>query len=652
MIQKFDLKRVYKTINDFPWWDSIEVSYCPDLEPSSSDKNMERYSVDDCDSESKSESVNDSEISESDFFSKRYQTKKEDDRYSPGFVLPLVLGALDAFGNLSESEEVIGHIRALENEKRGHQYKRYIGENRKNDDYLANPVRESFARIAFRLSQKGMISLSIASLASDCPKLRSIALAIMYRFLQAVKTREAQNIGAWKSRSQIEMAINAIQRGLVLSRMNMQQKQDEHRSQMFHPPRIPNICSLYLARSLFILAKPSDNMYPAVNKSFLRQKEYHGAYTNWYSIPIFMTLFCSVSDAVDQSRKERLWALHLLNDGIVDTLSFRMVSRRHIPELLLTTFDAAVSRDGIIQDDGECILLLKSIETLVEKGGKGSFNHYFHSVGIMDWIQSSMVNVTLNAQQHSPDILAHFIQLTRAVIRKAVYDFPEDFRCSNIWTGMDAIGIASGISDLYLKWNATRTIDSSVHTHTSIISCVCEVFWSVVKLNEMNNVSFKSHNLNSNGMLLESCIKIVQQTEHIVPEYRIKALAAICSLPIADHSNMDQSTNFCTESLRMLLLENLHNVSDLQPINYTTILHRISALSLYFKEQDQYTTILNQLFGCRRILINYHGLAGQWLDCVSSVVANFGKHADMASTCLEYESLLNSFKSLTYFSSS
>lgn len=661
LIQKIDMKRIHRTIRDFPWWDSVEVPCSPDLEPSLSDTNQKRTAGDDCDSECESQSVSvtESEGIESDFIPKisgvnrkekdliRNQTKTQDDRYSPGFVLPLILVALDACGDLAESEDVDGDVRALENETGVRQQKRHSGEKQKSEDYLANPVKETFSRVAFRLCQKGVISLSIASLTSDCPKLRSTALAIIYRFLQALKTREAQNIGAWKSRSQIEMAINAIQRGLVLSRINMQQKQGEHGNQKFYPPRIPNICTLYLARSLLILTKPSDNMYPAVNKSFLRQKDYHGAFTNWYSIPMFMTLFCSVSDTVEQSTNERLWALNLLNDGMVDSLSFRLVSRRHIPELLLTTFDATISRCGAVQDDGECILLLKSIVTLVSRGGKASFNHFFQSVGMLAWIQSSMVNVSLNAQNHSPNILALFIQLIETVIRKAVYDFPEDFCASNIWTRIDAVNIGRGISDLYLKWCSTQKSDSAVGD-SSIISSVCEVFWSVMKLNEMNNISFKSCNLSPHGMLLEACIRIIQQMTNIDPDYRIKALAAMCSLPIADQSDLGQATNFCIESLNILLLGNVQSESERQPINYATILDRISTLSMYFKEEDEFVTILDQLLGCRCILVTQHGLSSRWLDCVSSIVVNLGKHPEMKSTSLEYERLLNAFKSLTF----
>eukprot|EP00557_Chaetoceros_sp_GSL56_P011711 CAMPEP_0176479812 /NCGR_PEP_ID=MMETSP0200_2-20121128/1943_1 /TAXON_ID=947934 /ORGANISM="Chaetoceros sp., Strain GSL56" /LENGTH=2220 /DNA_ID=CAMNT_0017875889 /DNA_START=96 /DNA_END=6755 /DNA_ORIENTATION=- len=632
LIQKIDMKRVHKTISDFPWWDSVEISTSLDLEPSISITDENGNSGDDSNSES--ESATESEGSEADFFPTkshenrsmrnltRNEMKIEDDRYSPGFLLPLILGALDAFGDLAESEEVDDDVRAIQNEKGVRQQKRHIGDKLKKDEYLANPVRETFARIALRLSQKGVVSLSIACLTSYCPKLRSIALAVIYRFLQAVKSKEAQNIGAWKSRSQIEMAINAIQRGLVLSRVNAQQKQDGRRSQRFYPPRIPNICTLYLARTLFILTKPSDNMYPAVNKSFLRHKDNHGAFTNWYSIPIFMTLFCSVSDSVEQSRKERLWALNLLNDGMADTLSFRLLSRRHIPELLMTAFDAATSRGSTVQDDAECILLLKSITTLVRRGGKASFNHYFYSVGVLAWVQSAMASFALNAQHHSPDILAHFIQLIETVIRKAAYDFPDDFRKSNIWRRIDAIGIGKGISDLYLKWYNTRKSDRATYTDTSILSSVCNIFWSILKLNDthdisfsscnFNNLNFNSYDLNPHGVLLESCIIIVKQTAMILPDYQIQTLAAMSSLPIADQSDMDQAANFCIESINILLLGNLHNPPDLQLSHYATILHRISALSTYFKKEDEYVTLVEKLFGCRHILVNQRGLGSHW----------------------------------------
>eukprot|EP00979_Chaetoceros_neogracilis_P015841 scaffold6574_cov261-Chaetoceros_neogracile.AAC.26 len=66
----------------------------------------------------------------------------------------------------------------------------------------------------------------------------------------------------------------------------------------------------------------------------------------------------------------------------VHSCSYRMASRRHVPELLLTAFDTLFTRQDSNKNDQECILLIATIEALVKRGESSVFYHYFHPVGL------------------------------------------------------------------------------------------------------------------------------------------------------------------------------------------------------------------------------------------------------------------------------
>ena len=142
-----------------------------------------------------------------------------------------------------------------------------------------------------------------------------------------------------------------------------------------------------------------------MSPSFLRLSNHHGAFTDCFSIPAFMSLFCSAHDSPDQARKERKWALNLLKDGTGDSYSYRMASRRHVPELLLTAFDALFIRQDFNKDDQECILLVESVEVLVKWRESSSFYHYFDAVGLTSWMQSSLNAIALNLDLKAPRVV-------------------------------------------------------------------------------------------------------------------------------------------------------------------------------------------------------------------------------------------------------
>jgi len=88
------------------------------------------------------------------------------------------------------------------------------------------------------------------------------------------------------------MIIDSFQRGLVIRRAMAISKgrRSITKSEPFclFIPMLPAVNSLFLARSVLILAKPAVKMYPAINKFFLC-RENHGTHIN-ADLPAFMIL--------------------------------------------------------------------------------------------------------------------------------------------------------------------------------------------------------------------------------------------------------------------------------------------------------------------------------------------------------------------------
>lgn len=96
-----------------------------------------------------------------------WQTGKTDDRYSPGFMVPLILAVLEYFAELAEPEDAPG------SKGKDSSFSESAPSNIENSDANKESrttlYRETFTKIAYRLSQKGAIALSVMALSSKCP---------------------------------------------------------------------------------------------------------------------------------------------------------------------------------------------------------------------------------------------------------------------------------------------------------------------------------------------------------------------------------------------------------------------------------------------------------------------------------------------------
>ena len=380
IIESLEMNRVKTTLSQFPVWDTYE----PRLESS---VEVSRLTKPGAQSDSGSESTDYSaqEAEETPGQSSdpaaddSWRGAGDDVRYSPGFVLPLLLAALEAnsFGLIEKTSNIDA------------------GEN--DDDVAEDDVktdetsehRRNFVSLCRKVFDKGGVALALASLSSRCPTLRKIAVSICGLFLWALQSKEANELKSWRERPQLAMLMSSVQRGLAVRRALQVQRVEGDDSGIdlggaYHHkiPMIPAVSAVFLARATRILSQPNDAMFSQLNRYFLRLSEFHGAFQDFFGLPTILSLYCSSADELSRSRFERSWALSLLKDGCVDEFCYRIIAQHHIPELLMSSFDTLIDQP---ESEREMCLTLDVLKTLVTSAGSRASDLVCRQ-GILAWL--------------------------------------------------------------------------------------------------------------------------------------------------------------------------------------------------------------------------------------------------------------------------
>lgn len=629
-VNDLEPRRVRKTVNYFPLNDPAEYSPIPFIEPGIILKNI----PEDC-TEIDSKNDNDARgstptdtpllpkadnaISKFDDFSE----EEDDDRYSPAFIIPSVLEVMEYFAAEAEKEEVPSLTGDSDTDRTKRPSKSTETKNFKESNH-SSPKREMFVKVAHTLFQKGILALSVVTLSSKSKKLRNIAIAVIFHFLQALKLRETHKLTTWRARPQIEMIINSLQRGLVVARaqkMMQTSKQSDNIDGIITIPMLPAVNALFLGRCLLTLVNPSDDLYGALNKSFLRLVAHHGAYTDFFSLPAFMTLFCSMNDNPDQARKERLWALCLLKDGIVDSYCYRMASRRHVPELLLTSFDALCSKDEHLSHDDECLALLETIQASIQHGGDASFYHYYHAVGILSWVQSSIqANILKSAL-----VSMAFMKTLNVILAKANEEYerlgPQLRSC------LDIVKLARSVVDVFrfLASKESYNLEKCVN-HNALcqnVKLTSQILWSLCELQKKNvDTPLHPHYLHQNGIPVNFCIEIIGAIKDYAPSFLRETVTALCHLPFETSSlKQDKVMLFSHEAIKSIFLTENNSRSG-ETLSTKAIINRITDLSSITQDREGLSRLLIRLFGSRQVLITKHIRSTEWLAYVRTIVKN------------------------------
>jgi Nucleolar pre-ribosomal-associated protein 1 len=112
--------------------------------------------------------------------------------------------------------------------------------------------------------------------------------------IEAVDSQEAHQIASWRERPQIAMVLGAVQRSLVVR--YAEDVNGKGKSTNFQVPELPGFSAIFLARASLVLSRPSDPLFLAMNRSFLRTEVDGGGFQDLTRLPAFMSLFCSSSD--------------------------------------------------------------------------------------------------------------------------------------------------------------------------------------------------------------------------------------------------------------------------------------------------------------------------------------------------------------------
>ncbi len=611
--------RIRSTLSQFPIAETLEPSAESDFEPTSRKAADVEMQSDDSGSESSSDTDSKSHDSDSSSVASVEKPEKvtiaskinsttdswrglgEDTRYSPGFILPLVLGALEAtvpneLFDISNGSQTTKEMKIEENEE-------------DDDDDSEEDIAQhhAFSMMARRLCDRGCISLAIASLSSRCPSVRKIAVAVCGLFLKALQLQESHGMKSWRERPQQEMIMASLQRGLAVRRaMQIKRREEGNKmevelgpvtntlKQRYNVPMLPAVSAVFLAKALLIVSKPSDDMYGAMNKYFLRLNDYHGAFQDCFGLPAFLSLYCSSSDDLSRCRTERNWALLSLKDSVVDDFCYRIISQHHVPELILTSFGSACDLPG---GKSELSLTIDVIQCLLESGGSRSASHLIKRLGLLSWLHGVISWRSISSVLPYVSLKCKFLNLITTAVESYREEFSNDTKDENEAVFLEDIPLANAIIRICLERSDTEINNSNASSKEAeaILAATCEALWAIFVASRKRVQPRQRAGLTSLRHMVDLLMKCVHSDELFV-----KALTSTSALPYSV-SDEDKDTSvarvFCELALSFILEQ--RGARLLCPDDTIIILLRVYDLMSKFQALD--TELAAQIMQTRHV---------------------------------------------------
>jgi len=610
-VQGLDIRRVRSTLSCFPVWERLipvaDASIEPwTVTPKEDHKDDASSGVsddlgDESSDEERSGADEDDEMTEIDDELPPRPRRKEDqsdkwnghgtdDRYSPPFILTLTLATLEAFNppptsSLTEK----GHQDDFNNENSA----MYTEEDPNK------PQRETFVKIARRLSERGCISLGLAALSSKCPDLRRVAIATLGLFLKAVHLEEAHSLKTWRERPQIAMILDSVQRGIVVRRaISLARRQEEGgHDQPILIPMFPAVSAVFLGWSALIVSRPSDDMFASANRCFLRLDDYHGAFKDCFALPAFISLFCgSFAEENSQARRERLWALQLLKDGIRDSYCYKVAARRHAPALILTSFESLVGCGGLHEADAEPYLLLETIDCFLLNGGYAARHHLISNLGLCSWLRGLLIGKPCNFLFPSTNTFRLFLRLVNNAFKCGIEEEKEepgslgDVRA-------EAMAIAGPLVGNYAEVR-DRVTESATGDILHTLLCTLETLSICSSLGMDCKTPTLFDSLRDDGITISAACRVLDEAAALSDDMRHKAARALSTLP-ASISAGDEGIG---KKLCLSILQNAKqqttvagSVSSLGNA-LTRVLHVLDAFGTVLHGDDE---LIDAILSCR-----------------------------------------------------
>jgi hypothetical protein len=443
---------------------------------------------------------------------------RKDYRYSLAVLLPAVLGALES--ELTNGKRTLPLSSTAENG---------LHKDHDNPAYARSTVAS--IETVQRLCEKGIVGLCLVALSSASEEIRAYSICVLSFVVCTASTIEARESTTWRNRSQLVMILNSVQRSLLI--LKASSRGDESDSNSMAVPKFPPLVSLFLARASLVLSRPDDDLYVPMNRYFLKTENDYGAFQDTNRLPGFMSLFCSASEDPDQARAERLWALQLLRDGLVDSSSYRLAASCHAPELILSSFEnVRLSKQSNEAKAVEFCLLQDVLKVMVENGGNASRSHLIGRMGMLSWLRSYCTSRSLEEAFPTAKSALSYCKLVSSVMDVA----RSSPKLRSQISSEEALGLIQPLVSLSLS-----KLPSSEQVNDSIFLDAIDVLDSVgqfLKTLSDDNGSIPQSEIHSLGIELEPSIRIVHlakrfNTSEDSNDFRKRTLRVICSLPVS-----------------------------------------------------------------------------------------------------------------------
>jgi hypothetical protein len=323
-----------------------------------------------------------------------------DNRYSPGFLLPLVLAAMEEAVLFVSSDNIDNAI----------QFWRCHSVDSISPSQLA--ATQKAIQLTRSLCDKGVAALLLACLCSHCENLRKVAVSALGLITIVVCSGAARCETSWRERSQLQMLLCSVQRSIAIRRV-------EEPSTMV--PQILGLAAIFLARASKILSNPRSSVFGTINRVFLRSEDNHGAFTELNRLPVFISLFCSQHEDSGQAHVERTWAMETLMHGFLDSTCFGAVAGCHAPELLQTYLDtiARTIVHGVSEND--CILPLQVLRSMIESGQDRATVQLVGRCGFISWLTSFSISALHSGESFKSVLVRQtFLEIVQVTIDQAV----------------------------------------------------------------------------------------------------------------------------------------------------------------------------------------------------------------------------------------
>jgi hypothetical protein len=505
----------------------------------------------------------------------------DDIRYSPGFILPLILATLEA---------CLPHKKGNDDE-----YEEYEAEY------------HAFGNTCRRVSERGGISLAIASLSSRCPSIRQLAIAICGLFLKGLQMQESHGIKSWRERPQQEMLMSSIQRGLAVRRAMQIQKRDKSegivlgettRDIRINIPMLPAVSAVFLAKALLVLSKSGDDMYAQMNRYFLRLTDNHGAFHDCFGLPAFLSLYCSSSDELSRCRTEQNWALLNLRDSAVDEYCYRIISQHHVPELIMSSFDCMIDDP---ERKSELSLTLDVIETLIRSGGVRASNHLLKGQGLLSWLHGVVGWRKISSVFPYDALKCKYINLITTAVNsyRRIVHGDNDGDLDEEHTFYEKTSLANVVIRLCLDGSHTVGQGDLSSDSLSLLGSTCNALWEIYLAGTHGQL------ITSGGTttLCDTTSLLMKFTHH--GNMFEKVLSSMCDLPMVQNDkDLSSAKTFCGLALGFILEMN----SKLLPDTILLSLKRVNELMEVHQCLREDATIITEIIKCRPLAVVSGGI--------------------------------------------